>query len=65
MSEYYPKQVHDPKRILKNLGKTGHTVIDLLIARAGVLCVLGLDYSPTIAIARKLATLLERRGRDD
>jgi hypothetical protein len=42
--------------------RRGHTIIDVLIARAGVLCVLGLDYQPTIALARKLAALSERRA---
>jgi hypothetical protein len=34
----------------------------MLIARAGVLCVLGLDYSAPIALAREFARLAERRG---
>jgi hypothetical protein len=43
--------------------KTGHTIIDVLVVRAGVLCVLGLDYSPTIALARRFAKFAERRAR--
>lgn len=40
--------------------KTGHTISDVLVARVGVLCVLGLDYSPTIALARQFAKFAER-----
>lgn len=42
--------------------EAGHTVIDVLIARAGVLCVLGRDFAQTIETARKLAALAEGRA---
>jgi hypothetical protein len=40
----------------------GHTVIDVLLARALVRAYLDLDYSPTIKLAQKLAALSERRA---
>jgi len=42
--------------------KTGHTIIDVLSARAGVLCVLGQDYAPTITLARRFVNFAERRA---
>jgi hypothetical protein len=39
----------------------GHTIIDLLIVRAGVHCVIGDDYDGEIALARKFAAIAEGR----
>lgn len=55
---------HKKKRQLPlTVPNAGHTIIDRLIVRAGVRCVLGLDYSAEIALARRLAKFAERGDR--